>query len=163
MAIELKTVKIEKPADANAIIGQAHFIKSAEDLYEAIATSSAHARFGIAFSEASGDRLVRVEGNDAELKALAAKNALAMGAGHSFIILLKEAYPVNLLNALKAVPEVCCIHCATANELDVIIAEGESGRRGIAGVIDGEPPRGVEDEGAREARKALLRKFGYKL
>ena len=161
MGIELKTVAVEKPAEASVIIGQTHFIKSAEDLHSAMTTSSAAARFGLAFCEASGDCLVRVEGNDEELKTLAAKNALAIGAGHSFLILLKDAYAVNVLNAVKCVPEVCTVFCATANDVEVIVAETQAGR-GILGVIDGKKPSGVETPDTLAWRRELLKKLGYK-
>ena len=148
MALEFKTVRIEKPAEINFILGQTHFIKSVEDLYEAMVGASASAKFGIAFCESSGECLIRVEGNDEEMKKLAVKNASAIGAGHSFIIFMKDAYPINVLNAVKNVPEVCSIYCATANSVEVVIAETESGR-GILGVIDGAKTKGVEGpEGA---------------
>lgn len=161
MAIELKSVKIEKPAEVNLILGQTHFIKSVEDLYEAMVTASATAKFGVAFCESSGECLIRVEGNDENMKKLAAKNALAIGAGHSFIILMKEAYPINVLNAIKMVPEVCSIFCATANQVEVVVAETASGR-GILGVIDGAKPKGVEGAEGVKWRKDFLRKIGYK-
>ena len=161
MAIELKSVKIEKPAEVNLILGQAHFIKTVEDLYEAMVGASATAKFGIAFCESSGDCLVRSEGNDEEMKKLAVKNALAIGAGHSFIIFMKNAYPINVLNAIKNVPEVCSIYCATANPVQVIVAESEGGR-GIMGVIDGERVKGAENEDGVKWRKEFLRKIGYK-
>ena len=161
MAIELKSVKIEKPAEVNFILGQAHFIKTVEDLYEAMAGAGTPGKFGIAFCESSGDCLVRSEGNDEEMKKLAVKNALAIGAGHSFIIFMKEAYPINVLNAIKNVPEVCGIYCATANPVQVIIAENEGGR-GIMGVIDGEKVKGAENEDGVKWRKDFLRKIGYK-
>jgi len=162
MALEFKTVRIEKPAEINFILGQTHFIKSVEDLYEAMATASATAKFGIAFCESSGECLIRIEGNDEELKKLAAKNALAIGAGHCFIIFMKDCYPINVLNAIKNVPEVCGIYCATANPVEIVIAETESGR-GIMGVIDGAKPKGVEGAGGIKWRKEFLRKIGYKL
>jgi adenosine/AMP kinase len=159
--LTLYRVKIEKPDDLNVIIGHSHFIKTAEDLYEALASAVPHAKFGLAFSEASGDCLVRVEGSDEGLKRLAARNALAIGAGHSFIIFLKDFYPINVLNAVKDLQEVCTVYCATANPVDVVIAESPQGR-GILGVIDGFSPQGVEGPHDLEARTALLRKFGYK-
>lgn len=162
MALELKTVRMEKPEDVNLILGQTHFIKSVEDLYEAMTTASAAAKFGIAFCESSGECLVRVEGNDDELRRLAAKNALSLSAGHVFIILMRNAYPINVLNAVKAVPEVACVFCATANPVEVIVAETESGR-GVLGVIDGAKSRGVEGPEGVMWRKELLRKIGYKL
>jgi hypothetical protein len=160
--VEILTVRIDKPVDLNVILGQAHFIKTVEDLYEALAGSSPHLRFGLAFCESSGPRLVRRTGNDPELVELATRNALALGAGHSFVVFLREGFPVNVLNALKQVPEVCRIYCATANPLEVVIAETAQGR-GILGVVDGEPPLGVEGDADEAERKALLRRIGYKL
>lgn len=160
--METKLVKVDIPPDSNVIIGQTHFIKTAEDIYEAMVNSAPNIKFGIAFCEASQECLVRVEGNDEELKSLAAKNALNIGAGHTFVILMREGYPVNVLGAIKNVPEVCSIFCATANEVDVVVAENERGR-GIIGVIDGEKPRGIESEENRKKRKEFLRKIGYKL
>ncbi len=159
--MNLKEIDIEKPDDMNVIIGQTHFIKSAEDIYEAIANTVPQAKFGIAFCEASADRLVRVEGNDEELKRLAAKNALNIGAGHSFMVFLKDAYPINVLRAIKQVPEVCGIFAATANKISVIVAENERGR-GILGVIDGERPAGIEKEDDVKKRREFLRNIGYK-
>lgn len=159
--LEIKAVKIDKPGDLNFILGQAHFIKTVEDLYESLVNVPG-AKFGLAFSEASGACKVRCEGNDASLKELAGKNALAIACGHSFIIFIKDAYPVNVLNALKNIPEVCNIYCATANAAEVIIAQSQSGR-GILGVIDGSSPNGVEDAEDIAWRKGLLRKIGYKL
>ncbi|MDD5252521.1 MAG: adenosine-specific kinase [Candidatus Omnitrophota bacterium] len=159
--MEIKAVKIDKPGDLNFILGQAHFIKTVEDLYESLVNVPG-AKFGLAFSEASGACKVRCEGNDASLKELASKNALAIACGHSFIIFIKDAYPVNVLNALKNIPEVCNIYCATANAAEVIIAQSQSGR-GILGVIDGSSPNGVEDAEDIAWRKGLLRKIGYKL
>lgn len=160
--METKLVKVEMPSDSNVIIGQTHFIKTAEDIYEALINSAPNIKFGIAFCEASQECLVRVEGNDEELKSLAAKNALTIGAGHTFVILMKEGYPINVLGAIKNVPEVCSIFCATANEVDVVVAENERGR-GIIGVIDGEKPKGIEKEEHRKIRMEFLRKIGYKL
>jgi hypothetical protein len=160
--MKIESVRIERPEDTNVIIGQTHFIKSAEDLYEALVNSVPGIRFGVAFSEASGPRLVRVEGNDPELRQCATSNALAIGAGHVFVIVMRNAYPVNVLSRIKEVPEVCNILCATANELEVLVAESPKGR-GVIGVIDGQPPLGKEtDENAKE-RKEFLRKIGYKL
>ncbi len=159
--MELETVRVEKPEDVNVILGQAHFIKTVEDLYEALIGSSASLKFGIAFCESSGACLVRAEGNDEELKGLAVANALKIGAGHSFIILLREGFPINVLGAVKAVPEVCRVYCATANTLEVVVAENPAGR-GILGVIDGEKPKGVEDAEGVKWRKGFLRKIGYK-
>jgi adenosine/AMP kinase len=160
--METKLVKVDMPSDSNVIIGQTHFIKTAEDLYEAMINSAPSIKFGIAFCEASQECLVRAEGNDEELKSLAAKNALSIGAGHTFVILMKEGYPINVLGAIKNVPEVCSIFCATANEMDVVVAENERGR-GIIGVIDGEKPKGIEKEEHRKNRMEFLRKIGYKL
>ena len=155
------TVPIEKPADLNLVLGQSHFIKTVEDLYEALAGSSPHLRFGLAFCESSGPRLVRSDGNDPELVALAERNALAIGAGHSFVVFLREGFPVNVLNQLKLVPEVCRIFCATANAVQAVLAETEQGR-GILGVVDGEGPLGVEGDAERSERRDLLRRIGYK-
>jgi adenosine/AMP kinase len=160
--MDLDLVKVEMPENANVIIGQTHFIKTAEDIYEAMVNAVLGVKFGVAFCEASQDCLVRVEGNDEDLKEVASENALNIGAGHTFIIVMKEAFPINVLGALKNVPEVCSIFCATANQVDVIVAENERGR-GIMGVIDGEKPKGIEDEAHRLERKAFLRKIGYKL
>ena len=160
--MEFLTIKIEKPEDANVILGQAHFIKTIDDVYEALVGSSPHLRFGIAFCEASGPCLVRRAGNDEDLIALAVENATTIGAGHSFIVFLREGFPVNVLNQLKQVSEVCHIFCATANPVEVIVAQTESGR-GIAGVVDGASPLGVETEEDVAARHDLLRKIGYKL
>jgi len=160
--METKIVKVEMPPNSNVIIGQTHFIKTAEDLYEALMNSAPNIKFGIAFCEASQQCLVRVEGNDEELKSIAAKNAMNIGAGHTFLILMKEGFPINVLGAIKNVPEVCTIFCATANEVDVVVAENERGK-GIIGVIDGERPRGIESEEHRNDRKKFLRTIGYKL
>jgi len=159
--METEGVPVEIPPDCNIIIGQSHFIKTAEDLYEAMVNSTPSAKFGIAFCEASGPRLVRVEGNDDELKRVAAENALRIGAGHTFVVLLRNAFPVNVLGAIKAVPEVCSIFCATANELRVIVAKDGEGR-GVIGVIDGKPPMGVENDENVKERREFLRKIGYK-
>lgn len=155
-------MRIDKPDDLNVVIGQAHFIKSVEDLHEALVGVGPHLRFGLAFCEASGPCLVRHSGNDEDLVELATRNAVAVGAGHSFIVFLREGYPVNVLNAVKNVPEVCGIFCATANPVDVLIAETELGR-GIIGVVDGSAPLGVENADDQAARKQLLRQIGYKL
>jgi adenosine/AMP kinase len=161
--MEIITVPIEKPNAVNVILGQAHFIKSVEDLHEALFNAVPGIRFGLAFCEASGERLVRWSGTDAAMTALARQNALAVGAGHSFIILLGEGfYPINVLTALKLVPEVCRIFCATANPTEVVVAETAQGR-GILGVIDGSSPAGVEDEAGIAWRKGFLREIGYKL
>jgi len=161
--MELVTVKIDKPEAANFILGQTHFIKTVEDIHEALVGSVPGIKFGLAFCEASGKCLVRWTGTDPAMTDLAKKNARAIGAGHTFIIFLAEGYyPVNVLNAVKMVPEVCRIFCATANPAEVIVAETEQGR-GILGVIDGFAPKGVEDEAEIAWRKDLLRKIGYKL
>ncbi|MCX7927197.1 MAG: adenosine-specific kinase [Candidatus Omnitrophica bacterium] len=160
--MKFESVKINKPAEVNVIIGQSHFIKSVEDLYEALVNSVPSLEFAIAFSEASGACKVRIEGTNNELKKLAQDNAIACGCGHTFYIFLKNAYPINVLNAIKMVPEVCNIFCATANPVEVIVAETEIGR-GIMGVIDGCPPKGVEQSEDLVWRKNLLRKIGYKL
>ena len=159
--MELVTVKIRKPEDVNLILGQSHFIKTVEDLYEALVTSVPGIKFGLAFCEASGDCLIRTEGTDEEMRKLAAENALAIGAGHSFLVFLKNAYPIHVLKAVERVQEVCNIFCATANPVEVIIAESKQGR-GILGVIDGEKPKGIEDASGTAWRKDLLRKIGYK-
>jgi hypothetical protein len=159
--MELKVVKMETPEGCNLILGQSHFIKTVEDLYEAMASSTPTVKFGLAFCESSGERLVRFEGNDEELKEKAAENALRLGCGHSFVILMREAFPINVLNQIKAVPEVCTIYAATANRLEVIVTETEQGR-GVLGVIDGQKPLGIEDEEGIRWRKEILRKFGYK-
>lgn len=160
--MELKIVSIEKPADLNFIFGQAHFIKTIEDLHEAIVQTAPQMKFGVGFCESSGPALVRWTGNDDELVALAKKNALSLSCGHCFIIFLKGGFPINILNTIKAVPEVCQVFCATANPVEVIVAETSTGR-GILGVVDGMKSRGVETEADIAARKQLLRKFGYKL
>ena len=160
--VELSVIGLDKPDDLNVILGQSHFIKTVEDLHEALAGAVPGLRFGLAFCEASGPRLVRRSGNDDELIELATRNALAIGAGHSFIVFLRDGFPVNVLNQVKLVPEVCRIYCATANPVQVIVGETEAGR-GIVGVIDGGPPLGVETESDVAARRELLRMIGYKL
>ncbi len=160
--IKLITVDIEKPEDMNFILGQTHFIKSAEDLYETMVNSVPAGKFGVAFCEASGACKIRSEGNDKDLKKLAEKNAASLGAGHSFIIFMKDCYPLNVLNAIKNTPEVCSIYCATANPTKVVIAESENGR-GILGVIDGYLPKGLENKEEIALRKKFLRDIGYKL
>jgi len=160
--MELKIVRVKTPEGCNMILGQSHFIKTVEDLYEAMVSSTPSVKFGLAFCESSGERLVRVEGNDEALKKVAAENALNIGCGHSFIIFLRDAYPINVLNELKRVPEVCTIFAATANPVEVIVAETELGRA-LLGVVDGEKPRGIEDEEGVKWRKGLLRQIGYKL
>lgn len=160
--MELEAVAVENPEGWNVVVGQTHFIKSAEDLYEALVNAVPGIRFGLAFCEASGPCLVRAEGNDEAMRELAAKNALAIGAGHTFLLFVREAYPVNLLGAIKAVPEVCAVFAATANPLTVLVAEHERGR-GVVGVVDGEAAKGVETAEDVRARRALLRELGYKL
>jgi len=161
--LEIKTVKIKKPPEVNVILGQSHFIKTVEDLYETLVNNVPTIKFGLAFVESSGACKVRVEGNDQELKKLAAENALEIGAGHSFIVFLVNAFPINVLNAIKAIPEVCTIYCASANPDQVVDAEAKDGRRGILGVIDGAKPKGIESEADIVWRKEFLRKIGYKL
>ncbi len=159
--MEMKNIRLCVPENCNIIVGQSHFIKTVEDLYEANATSCPHSKFGIAFCEASGPCLIRVDGNDEELRKIAAENAMSMGAGHTFVILIKDAYPINVLNAVKACSEVCHVFCATANPLEVIVAETDQGRS-VLGVVDGYSPKGVETEGDVRTRRELLRKIGYK-
>jgi adenosine/AMP kinase len=159
--MDLKIVQMDIPDECNLILAQSHFIKTVEDVYDALASSAAGIEFGLAFSEASGECLVRHDGNDEELRKAAADNSLKLGCGHSLIILLKDAYPINVLNQLKSVPEVCRIITATANPLQVIVAETDQGR-GIMGVIDGSKPRGIEDEAGIKWRKDFLRMIGYK-
>jgi adenosine/AMP kinase len=160
--LEFKTVKIEVPKDCNVILGMAHFIKTTEDLYEALVNAVPNIKFGIGFCESSGPCLIRHEGNDEELRRLAAEKAFEIACGHSFIIFLKNAYPINVLDKIKEVPEFCTIHAATANPIEVVIAETEQGR-GIVGVIDGLRSKGVETEVDIKARREFLRKIGYKL
>jgi hypothetical protein len=160
--MELKTIKMEFPEDANIIIGQTHFIKTTEDLYEVMVNAVPGVKFGLAFNEASGPCLIRAEGNDQELKSLAIKNVKVIGAGHIFVIILKDAFPINILNSIKNCPEICTIFCATANHTEVIIAQTDLGR-GVLGVIDGSPPKGVETDKDVQDRKEFLRKIGYKL
>jgi len=162
MKLELKTVKVQKPQDMNVIIGHSHFIKTVEDIYEALVSSMPSIKFGLAFCEASAKRLIRAEGNDEKLKKIAVDNALNIACGHMFFIALEGAYPVNVLNRIKNVPEACRIFCATANPLEVIVVETEQGK-GILGVVDGLSPLGVEGKEDIKERKQLLRKFGYKL
>ncbi len=164
--VEIKIVNIEKPEDLNFILGQTHFIKSIEDLYEAMVSTVSNAKFGIAFCEASGACKIRSEGNDENLRKLAEKNAEKIGAGHSFIIFMKDCFPVNVLNIIKNVPEVCSIYCATANPTKVVIAESKIGNdigRGIIGVVDGFIPKGIENKEDITWRKKLLRDIKYKL
>ena len=161
--MELVTVKVKKPADINFILGQSHFIKTVEDIYEALVQTVPGIKFGLAFCESSGACLVRWIGTDDDMIELAKKNALALSAGHAFIIFLGEGYyPINVLNTIKMIPEVCRIYCATANPVEIIIAETNQGR-GIMGIIDGEKTRGVEDDEGIAWRKDILRKIGYKL
>ncbi|HMA69035.1 MAG TPA: adenosine-specific kinase [Candidatus Mcinerneyibacterium sp.] len=159
--MEIREVKIEKKDNLNIILGQSHFIKTVEDLYEVMAQSSPSAKFGIAFNEASGDRLIRYDGNDDKLINMAIKNMKKIGAGHSFIIVMDDIFPINCLNQIKDVPEVCRIFAATANPISVIVTENKNGC-GIVGVIDGYSPVGVENEEKKKERKALLRNIGYK-
>ncbi len=158
--IELLEVPMEIPEDSNIIIGQSHFIKTVEDLYEAM-VHTPQAKFGLAFNESSGDCLVRSEGNDEGLRQAAVHNAQLLGAGHVFVLLIQNAYPINVLHAIRNVPEVCTVFCATANPVEVVLARTEQGR-GVMGVIDGSSPKGVEDEAGVAWRHDLLRKFGYK-
>ncbi|MGA2239673.1 MAG: adenosine-specific kinase [Candidatus Bathyarchaeia archaeon] len=160
--METKVVRIDVPEGVNIVLGQSHFIKTVEDLHEAIVCTVPHAKFGIAFNESSGPCLVRVSGNEQELTKLAGKAALELGAGHSFIVFLKDAYPINVLDKIKAIPEVCSIYAATANPIQVVVAETDQGR-GILGVIDGLKPKDIEGPKDVENRKSFLRKIGYKL
>ena len=160
--MELTSVTLEIPEGTNIIFGQTHFIKTVEDLYEIMVGSVPQARFGMAFCEASGACLIRVEGNDQELKKVATRNAQAVAAGHTFVLLLRDAYPINVLNAIKSCAEVCSIYCATANPVEVILVESSQGR-GVMGVIDGFSPKGVEGPADLQWRKDLLRKIGYKI
>ena len=159
--MELKTVRLEIPENANIIVGQSHFIKTVEDLYEAIVNTVPQMKFGIAFNEASGACLTRVDGNDEALQECATKNAQALAAGHTFVIVMRDGYPINVLSRIREIPEVASIFCATANPLEVIVAQTGQGR-GILGVVDGSPPKGVEDEAGEAWRKDRLRKIGYK-
>jgi len=160
--MEIKTININVPQGLNIIIGQSHFVKTVEDIYEILVSSSPHLKFGVAFSEASGPCLVRYEGNDEELMKLASETSYSLSCGHTFVIFLKDGFPINVLNALKSCQEVCHIICATANPLQVIVVESEQGN-GIIGVIDGSRPKGIEQEQDKKARKELLRNFKYKL
>jgi hypothetical protein len=159
--MELKLVPLEIPENGNLILGQSHFIKTVEDIYEAIVNTVPQMKFAVAFSEASGPCLIRVDGNDDALKALAAKNASAIAAGHTFVVVMREGYPINILGCIKNVPEVCSIFCATSNPVEAVIAESDQGR-GVVGVIDGFPPKGVETPDDAEKRRAFLRMIGYK-
>jgi hypothetical protein len=160
--MELKIIKIEKPTDMNFILGQSHFIKTVEDIYEAVVSTNPNIKFGLAFCESSGPALVRFIGNDQKLIDIAKKNAMNLSAGHTFILFIENGFPVNILNTIKMVPEVCNIFCATANPVEVIIAETEQGR-GILGVIDGLKTKGIETDDDIKFRKDFLRKIGYKL
>jgi adenosine/AMP kinase len=159
--MELVTVHLSIPEDCNIILGQSHFVKTVEDLFEAMVTAVASPKFGVAFCEASGPRLVRSDGTDPDMVKAAIENAKALSAGHSFIIVMKDCFPINVLNAVKMCPEVCHVFCATANPVEVILAETDQGR-GILGVIDGESPVGIEGDNDVKQRKELLRNFGYK-
>jgi adenosine/AMP kinase len=160
--MEIKSVSLEIPEGCNIIVGHTHFIKTVEDLYEVMVCSSPHVKFAVAFCEASGPCLIRTAGNDPDLLATAAGNAEAMGAGHAFVVLLKNGFPINFLNAVKQCPEVCTVHCATANPVEVIVAETEQGR-GVMGVVDGASPKGIEGPEDVKVRKEFLRRIGYKL
>jgi adenosine/AMP kinase len=159
--MELKAIPLEIPEGGNIIFGQTHFIKSVEDIYEAIVNASPQIKFGVAFNEASGPCLTRVDGNDEDLKAVAARNAAAVGAGHAFVVVLRDGFPINVLNRIQQVPEVCSIYCATANAVEAIVVETELGR-GVLGVVDGFPPKGLETEADAKRRKDFLRMIGYK-
>ena len=159
--MQIKTIRIEKPEEVNLIFGQSHFIKTVEDLYEALVAVVPGIKFGLAFSEASGPCLIRTEGTDKALEELAVKNLKKIGCGHSFLIFLKDAYPINVLNAIKSTAEVCQIFCATANSVEVVIGQGKTGRA-VLGVVDGASPKGVEAEKDKKDRKEFLRKIGYK-
>jgi len=162
MKLELEVIKVSKPQDLNVIIGYSHFIKTVEDIYEVLVSSVPTIKFGLAFAEASGKCLARSEGNDQELKDIAVKNTLAIGCGHMFFIALKDVYPINVLNQIKNIPEVCRIFCASANPLEAIITQTSQGRA-LLGVVDGFSPKGVEQDSDIQWRKDLLRKIGYKL
>jgi hypothetical protein len=159
--MELLLVPLEVPEGGNVILGQTHFIKSVEDIYEAVVTTVPQMKFGIAFNEASGPCLTRVDGNDEELKSLAARNAQAVAAGHIFVVAMRDGYPINVLGRIRDVPEVCSIYCATANPVQVVVAESQQGR-GVLGVIDGFPPKGLETPEDAEKRRGFLRMIGYK-
>lgn len=159
--LEFKTVAMEFPANANIIVGQSHFIKTVEDLYEAVCATVPQARFGLAFNESSGACLTRADGNDAALRDTAIRNAQALGCGHTFVLVLQDAFPINVLNAIRNVPEVCSIFCATANPVEIVVAQSDKGR-GVMGVIDGSSPKGIEGQEDIAWRHDLLRKIGYK-
>lgn len=159
--LELESVRMEVPVDSNIIIGQAHFIKTVEDLYEAVVNAVPQARFGLAFNESSGPCLVRADGNDEELRATAVRNAQAIGAGHLFVLIVRNCYPINLVHAIRRTPEVVGLYCATANPVEVIVGSTQQGR-GVMGVVDGSSPKGVEGPNEANARREFLRKIGYK-
>lgn len=159
--LEMRTVRMEVPTDTNIIVGQSHFIKTVEDIYEAVATTVPQAKFGLAFNESSGACLTRSEGNDETLRDTAVRNAQALACGHTFVLLLQNAYPINVLNAIRNVPEVCSIFCATANAVEIVVAQTEQGR-GVLGVIDGSSPKGIEGQSDVDWRHDLLRNIGYK-
>ena len=159
--MELQAVRLVIPENANIIVGQSHFIKTVEDIYEAIVNTVPQMKFGVAFNEASGPCLIRVDGNDTELEGIATENAQALAAGHVFVIAMRDGFPINVLGRIRDVPEVCNIYCATANPVEVIVAESAQGR-GILGVIDGSSPKGIESANDREVRQGFLRKIGYK-
>ena len=159
--LNLETVSLEFPSDTNIIVGQTHFIKTAEDMYEAVVNTVPQAKFGLAFNEASGPCLTRSEGNDDDLRSLAVKNAQALAAGHVFVLIVRNAYPINLLNTIQSIPEVCSIFCATANPVEVVIAKTAQGS-GVMGIIDGSSPKGIEGPEDVITRKEFLRKIGYK-
>jgi uncharacterized protein len=160
--MEIKKIRIDKPVDMNFILGQTHFIKSIEDIHEAIVSTNPNMKFGVAFCEASGPALIRFTGNDDRLIEIAQRNAMNIGCGHSFIIFMENGFPINILNSIKNIPEVCNIFCATANSVEIIVAETEQGR-GILGVVDGISPKGIESDDDILHRKNFLRKIGYKL
>jgi len=159
--LQFDSVRMEFPSDANIIVGQSHFIKTVEDIYEAVVGTVPQAKFGVAFNESSGPCLTRAEGNDEDLRTAAIRNAQALAAGHVFVLIVRSAYPINLLNAIRSIPEVCSIFCATANPVEVIVAASPHGR-GVMGVIDGSAPKGIEGPADVAARKDFLRKIGYK-
>lgn len=159
--LEIKAVRMEFPANANIIVGQSHFIKTVEDLYEAVCTTVPQAKFGLAFNESSGACLIRADGNDAVLRDAATKNAQALGCGHVFVLILENAYPINVLQAIRNVPELCSIFCATANPVEIVVAQSEQGR-GVLGVIDGSSPKGIEEQSDIQWRHDFLRQIGYK-
>lgn len=159
--LQMETVRMQFPSDSNIIVGQSHFIKTVEDIYEAVVSTVPPAKFGVAFNEASGPCLIRTEGNDDELKTVAVRNAQAIAAGHVFVLVIRNAYPINLLRTLRNLDEICSIFCATANPVEVVVAVSEQGR-GVMGVIDGSSPKGVEGPAEINAREEMLRKFGYK-